>query len=678
MPDTEFQGFRISPQQRRLWSLQRIEGNTPYRVRGRVMLEGEINPTTLKEALHQTIVWHEVLRTIVRRLPGMEFPVQVIQDEPAFEFMVHDLSELSLADREATVSRLWEETTPFDLANGPLLKASLLTLSPGEHQLHLCLPALCIDEAGLAVLVREIALAYASPAGDADRAALQYADISEVLNDLLESEETRAGRAYWSQQGVGSTEGSTEVKLPFEDRPDSGQAFAPRSLSLTCDPDLVDAIDKLARENSVSFATLLQNCWHILLWKLTGEEEITVGTAFSGRVYEGLDAAPGLFVRYLPITVDAHKNQKITEVLDHVRLAVAAAGEHQDYFDSERIAQRHSQQPGRPFFFPVGFEFVESIPAFQAGNVTWTLQQQESCTDRFVLKLRCIADAGKGLRTEFHYDGERFDTRTIERIARSYQTLVADMLHKTILGELMVLDDEQRRELLVEFNDTAISHGPTLCIHEAIEKQCERTPDHVAVSFQKQQLTYGELDAGTNQLARHLQQQGVGPEALVCVLFERSVEMIVGLVGVLKAGAAYLPLDPEQPPDRLRRMIDDGQPIVLLTQEKFLPLVSAMGAETLDVICLDRDWTSIAAEPATRIESGAAPENVAYVIYTSGSTGQPKGVTITHEAIGNRLRWMQRRFPLQADDRVLQKTVYSFDASVWELFLPLMTGARVV
>ncbi|HKV33884.1 MAG TPA: AMP-binding protein, partial [Pyrinomonadaceae bacterium] len=678
VPDTEFQGFHLSPQQRRLWPLQKIESNSPYRIRGSVLLEGEVNPKTLKEAVHQTVIWHEVLRTTVRRMPGMEFPVQVIHDEPAYEFTVHDLSHLSVADRKAAVSTLWEETAApaFDLTNGPLLKVSLLTLARGEHQLHLCLPALCTDEAGLAVLVKEIAHAYTMLTSDeqVERAALQYADISEVLNDLLESEETGAGRAYWSQQDVAS---SAEVSLPFEDYPDSGQSFTPQSLSLMFDPDLGHAVHRFARTNNVTPSILLQTCWHILLWKLAAEE-ITVGTGFSGRMYEGLDAVPGLFVRYLPIVVNQQKDQEITEVLDQVRQAVAAADEHQDYFDSVRIARRHSQQSERPFFFPVSFEFVESTPAFQTAGITWTLQTQESCTDRFVLKLRCVASAAKGLETQFHYDGERFATRTVELVARSYHTLIANILRKTILDELIVLDDEQQRELLVKFNDTARSFGPPSCLHEAIEKQCERTPDHVAVSFQQQRLTYGELDVKTNQLARRLRQQGIGPETLVCVLLERSIEMSVALVAVLKAGAAYLPLDPEQPPERLRRMIDDGQPKVLLTQEKFLPLVTAVGAESVEVICLDRDWASIATEPITRIESDAVPANVAYVIYTSGSTGQPKGVAITHEAISNRLLWMQERFPLNESDRVLQKTVYSFDASVWELFLPLMTGARVV
>jgi amino acid adenylation domain-containing protein len=671
MSQTEFQGFRLSPQQRRLWSLPQPES---YRVRVSVQLEGEIDPGVLKEALHQTILRHEILRTTFRRLPGMEFPVQVIEDEPRYEFAVHD--RLPLRTEDAI----------FDLAHGPLLHASLITLSRNEHRLELCVPALCTDEAGLVALVRDLALTYESIINDEhnDTEPLQYADISEVLNDLLESEETAAGRAYWLQPGFGATQ------VKFDDYPKPGEDFSPQSLNFTLTPCLVEKIDELARTHDVSAAILLQTCWHVLLSRITGEEEITVGTAFSGRVYEGLDAVPGLFARYLPISSEWQKDQQFGGVLAQIAQAASDANEQQDYFDFEQVGQldrtrsdatRSAATSSRqPFFFPLGFEFVESSPSFQVSGLKWTVRQQNGCTDRFVLKLRCVADASEGLQTEFHYNAESVAPETVERIARSLRALLANIVERpnTELRELNILDDEQRHKILVEFNRTSKTFGPPFCIHEAIEQQRLRTPHDTALFFEQRLLTYSELDDRANQLARYLRQKGVGPETLVCALLERGFEMMVGLLGILKAGAAYLPLDPEQPPERLKRMIDDAQPKLLLTQERFLTLTTAIGSQSLEVICVDRDWQTIASEPTLRIESGAVPGNVAYVIYTSGSTGQPKGVAITHEAICNRLLWMQEEFPLRAHDRVLQKTVYSFDASVWELFLPLMTGASVV
>jgi amino acid adenylation domain-containing protein len=674
--ESEFQGFRLSPQQRRLWALQRVETNSPYRVRATVLLEGPVDPTTLKEALHQTMIWHEVLRTTIRPVPGMDYPVQVIQEDPSYTFTNHDLSDSSASDREAAVRRLWQETeaTAFDLAQGPLVNASLLTLSPSEHVFHLCLPALCTDETGLVALVRELANAYASLTSDEheDRDALQYADISEVLNNLLESEETAAGRSYWAQQDTG---GSTAAKLIFNDYPDRGQSFTPQSLDVTFDPAQVQRIHEVARSHDVSVANFLQACWHVLLWKVTKEEVSTVGTAFSGRVYEGLDSVPGLFVRYLPISSHHEEDHHLREVLDQLRPTTNEASEQQDYFNVERLHSPHEEQP---FFFPLSFEFVESHQSFQVSNLRWTLSRAESCTDRFMLKLRCVETEGS-LRTEFHYDRERVAARTVERLARSYRTLVLNILQQpnARLGELEILDEEQRHEVLVEFNQTATTFEPPYCIHEAIEKQSARTPEQLAVVFGQERLTYSELDVRTNQLARDLRGKGVKPETLVGVLFERSIEMMVGLVGVLKAGAAYLPLDPEQPPARLKKVIDDSQPRVLLIQDKFLPLVDSIGT-ALEVVCLDSNWSTIATESPLAIESGVRPANVAYVIYTSGSTGRPKGVAISHAAICNRLLWMQERFPLCATDRVLQKTVYNFDASVWELFLPLMSGAVVV
>jgi len=677
----EVEGFRLSPQQRRLWSLQQACGPRAFRVRALVSLEGPLDVAALREAVRGVVLRHEILRTTFRRLPGMAFPVQVIQEEPAYSFDEQDLRHLDEGERVRAVESLWEGAgvAAEGLEQGAPLGVSLASLSGTSHLLVVSLPALTADEDGLAVLVRDIGETYAAMKGGAEEEegaeVLQYADIAEVLNELVESEEE--GRQARPARGHEDPAGA---QVPFESWAGGGHDFAPRVYGLGVEPGLAAKLGRLAGSHEVELADVLQACWHVLCWRLTGEAETTTGRMFKGRVYEGLDEVPGLFARYLPVSSRQEPGLRFADVLSQVARDAAEAGEGQDYFRWEYASLPARREQPHEAFLPLCFEYAEQPAALRLADLVWTFRRQEGCTERFTLKLRAVGDGAEGLTTEFHYDAERLTDARVERLARHYHTLLSSVAsgEAARVGELNILDESQRRQVLGEFNRTAEDFGPASCLHAYIEAQAARTPASTAVVFDSERLSYRELDQRSNQLARRLRRLGAGSETTVGVLFERGLEMMVGLLGVLKAGAAYIPIDPEYPRERVKGIVRDARPVLLLTQERLLSKLDGLGDEAPAVVCLERDREVIAAESTDRVDSGVTPENLAYVIYTSGSTGRPKGVQVSHRAICNRLLWMQRRFPLDPDDVLLQKTVYGFDASVWELFLPLMAGARVV
>ena len=282
-----------------------------------------------------------------------------------------------------------------------------------------------------------------------------------------------------------------------------------------------------------------------------------------------------------------------------------------------------------------------------------------------------------GLVATLEYNSDLFEAATIVRMAQHFKVLLEGIVTtpKARLSDLPLLTDRERRQLLVEWNNTQVDYPNHLCIHQLFEAQVERTPDTVVVEFEGQHLTYHQLNCRANQLAHHLQTLGIGPEILVGICMERSLEMVIGLLGILKAGGAYVPLDPDYPQERLAFMLADTQVPILLTQQV---LRDKLPEHSTHLLCLDTDWDSIASENDQNPTSSVSPDNLAYVIYTSGSTGTPKGVMNFHRGLTNRLLWMQDTYRLTSEDRVLQKTPFSFDVSIWEFFWPLLVGARLV
>ena len=316
-------------------------------------------------------------------------------------------------------------------------------------------------------------------------------------------------------------------------------------------------------------------------------------------------------------------------------------------------------------FLPFAFEFVSQPSKYFAGDVTFSIQKIYSCIERFKVKLLCWQQADS-LAAELYYDANLFEQKDIERLAAQFQAFLSSAINnpETSIAQLEILSPQELQQL-----------SPYQCIHHWIEAQANSTPNNIAVVFDNQHLTYQELNAKANNLANHLASLGVQPETVVALCIERSLDMIVGILGILKAGGAYVPLDPAYPSDRLTFMLSDAGVSVLLTQKHLQDVLPQTSAP---IVCLDQDWEAIAQHSNDTPNSTAQPENLAYVIYTSGSTGQPKGVMIPHRALCNHMLWMQTEFPITPKDRVLQKTPFSFDASVWEFYAPLLAGGQLI
>jgi amino acid adenylation domain-containing protein len=667
------EGYRLSPQQKRLWLLQQGEPGRPYCAQCNVRLDGPLDPALLKDAVQSAVDRHEILHTTFYRQPGAKTPVQVIAERGVVSWDEVSLAHFDLQEQEDGIEKLYraDRDRSFDFTGDSLLRVSLVVLSAKRHVLLLSLPALCADACALENLVVEIALSYAASSEGRSRyeEVAQYLPFSEWQNELLEDDEAADGKDYWRRQDLFS---APPVVLPSERaRPASGP-FKPDVFALDVVQALLAKLRVSADRCETSLETFLLACWQTLLWRLTGETEIVVGNMRDLRNYEGMEKTIGLFAKWLPQRCQFHEKDQFTEILRVVHQHTVEAEEWQEYFVWE-LPGNAAERSGFP---PVGFEYAQRDGDSLAGGVTFRISNQYVCQDRFKVKLSCIERNGS-LLTEFHYDSLSFHANDIKRLAAEFHTLLASAVHnpKMTIGMLEIVSSSEREQLLVEFNQTAVEFPQGKHLAQLFEEQAARTPAAVALVYEGECVNYGELNRRANQLAWHLQGRGVGPEVVVGLCVERSPEMALGLLGILKAGGAYLPLDPAYPAQRLEFMLADTQAKVLLTQER---LVKDLPAHQAEVLCLDRDWESFTQHGTENLNVTLAAENLAYVIYTSGSTGQPKGVLVSQGAICNHMSWMQATFSFGIDDVVLQKTPFSFDASVWEFYAPLFAGGRLV
>ena len=675
------EGFRLSPQQERLWILQQ-DGNLPYRVQCTVLIEGDFDIARFQSALQTVIDGHEILRTSFRFIPGMVTPLQVIADSNIVpNLQQHDLSNIAIWDQKSSVERLFRDelVRPFDLDQGSPLHLSLIKLSPGRSVLLVGSPALYADATGLKNLVSKVLQAYewALQGEELSAEPMQYADISEWQNQLLESEEWEAGREYWRTQEIGDL---LNLRLPLEKHLDNHhEEFSPRILDAPISAGLVVKIKALAQAHETEAADVMLGCWVTLLHKLTGSREVMVSVAGNGRGIGELAGALGLLARSLPVRAKFESGAKFLGVMGEVRLLREEAERWQDYFSYQQLRERR-QRPGTELLYPFGFEWQEQAEGVSGGGLSWRITEQWECLEPQKVKLVCVEERSGAWRLQWQYDERVLSAVAMERLAGQYEVVLEQVVRggaELRVEELEVISERERWEVVEEYNRTAAEYEGGESLAALFEAQVGRTPEAVALVYEAEQVSYRELNQRANQVGHYLQGLGVGAETLVAVMMERSVELVVGLLGVLKAGGAYVPVDPEYPQERVRYMLEDCGARVLLTQAGLVEQSERAAATGCAVVKMDSEWERIAAASEENVPSGVNGANLAYVIYTSGSTGRPKGVMISHQAIRNRLLWMQTVFPLTKSDRILQKTSVSFDASVWELFLPLMAGAQL-
>ncbi|MEA5622684.1 non-ribosomal peptide synthetase [Nostoc sp. UHCC 0251] len=619
--------FRLSTQQKHLWLLQQDGSSLPYRTQCTVLIEGILNIEALEIALNTVINRHEILRTTFKSSPGEIIPFQVITDSNLPPIYQHDLATLTPLEQEAEIAAILQKMSQldFDFAQAPILNVSLIILSPQKHLLLLCLPSLCADGVTLKNLVHEISYNYGGlPKKQLQQEAMQYADYSEWQHELLIAEDTKEGRKYWEKQDISAI---FNFKLPGENQSAKSREFQPESIAIAIDPHTVAKLKNLIRQYDISISVFLQTIWHIHLWRLTGESNLIVGVAYDGRQYEELQPSLGLFARYLPIHANLAANLQFLEVLKQINESTRQQTKWQDYFSWNEINLS---------WFPVSYNFVEETEQYFADNLVIYIDKQLTYIDQFKLNLSCCVNKNQEIVAEFHYDSNLFRAEDIKRWAGQFQMLLASAIENplTLISKLEILSEVERQQLLLWCNNTETNYSKFQCIHQLFEKQADSTPDNVAVVFENQQLTYAQLNARANQLARYLQDLGVGPEVLVAICLERSHLIIIALLAILKAGGAYVPLDPQLPKERQVLILEDTQATVVLTQE-----FSAwnLPEHRARVVSLDADWHIIAEKSNENLFSLVTPENLIYVLYTSGSTGKPKGVAVEHQQMCNYL-----------------------------------------
>lgn len=669
-------GFQLAPQQKRLWLLQQ-HNHQVYRALCAVEITGNLNFFTLKTALESVVQRHQILRTSFNCLPGMNMPLQVIADTSNISIQYHDCSGIETDRHQQKIADLITSFKQhvFDFKQSHSLQISLVILSPSQHILLLNLSSLYADRISLNNLVAEISRSYTTceQSTEFSDESVQYILFSEWQNELLQAPEVEIGLEYWRQQDISNI---SSLKLPIENWPVSEAKFTPEVLTDTIAPELVAKIATVAAEFDTSEALLLLTCWQILLWRLTGIAEMVVGSHFDGRPEKELQETLGLFARYLPIVCHLESNLKFGEILEKVILSQHQNYDWQECFTWDQVSTVDDNVKNLPFF-PFCFDFSERPCNLSTGSqLSFSLLQSYVCFDRFKVKLSFVHHHDR-LVAELYYDAELFSPTDIADLSVQYQTLLESVIQNphAAIEELEILNNGQRQRLLVDFNNTQIDFPQVQCLHQLFVAQVERTPDNIAVVYADQQITYSQLNNQANQLAHYLQKLGVKPDVMVGICMERSLEMVIALLGVLKAGGAYLPIDPLYPRERIAWIVEDAQMPAILTQQRLLDILSEHRGE---IICLDTNWDLIAQESEANPVSNVTIDRLAYVIYTSGSTGKPKGAMLPHRAICNHMLWMQAEFPLTATDKVLQKTPFSFDASVWEFYAPLLVGAQLL
>lgn len=669
------EGYRLSPQQKRLWLLRKNERSAAYGAHCVVRIDGDLNRAALKSALNAVVVQHEILRTTFQYLPGISLPLQVVNGIGAQWREGHDFSGLDADQQQAGIEELFREAkqTRFDFERGPLLHASVTRLSPSSNILLLGLPSVCADKKAITNLVRKIALSYeAHRLGRELRdEPMQYADISESLTDMLQSEDTEAGREYWRAYDISKP---YDLRLPFNASPDNEAGFSPSFLARTITPELAARLQTLAQKHDATSSELLLACWQALLWRITNQQEFIIGVAFQGRTFEGLEELPGLFEKYLPLYFKMEGDTKFVELLKHVNDATLQLAQWQDYFSWDDL---NNADGGEPLdFFSACFEFEERFAGLTVGDATFSIARQYSCTDRFNIKLSCV-DAGNSLITEFHYDPCALSLEDVEPLAEQFHTLlscaVADP--ENTIGRLEILSPDARRRLLADFNKTKRDFPNNKYVSRWIEEQAEIRPNDTAVVFGNTRFSFAEINSRANQLAHYLRALGVGPDALVGICLERSAEMVVAILGILKAGGAYVPLDPTYPKERLTFMLANMQARVLITQQD---LIGHLESQSTRLIILDQEQEQVSRHSVDNLVSRIDEDNLAYVIYTSGSTGRPKGVMITHGGLMNYLNWASEAYKVAEGQGAPVHSSIGFDLTVTSLFPHLMAGRRVV
>jgi natural product biosynthesis luciferase-like monooxygenase protein/amino acid adenylation domain-containing protein len=680
----------LSFAQQRLWFLTQLDPDSPlYNNPIAIRLDGPLDLPALKLSLNTIVQRHEALRTTFYAVDGK--PAQIIAPFLKLKIEMVDVPDLPEPSHTNEIRRLvFEEgRRAFDFVNGPLIRAALLRESPTRYVLLLTVHHMVSDGWSLEVIYQELGALYknlskgqTSPLPDLP---VQYVDYALWQRRWMQGEVLESQLDYWKKK---LAQPLSALQLPTDRPRRAVESFNGGNETLVLHKRLSESLKGLSQREEVTLFMLLLAAYNALLYRHSGQEDILVGTPIANRNRAELEGLIGFFANTLVIRTDLSGNPSFRELLSRVREEAFGAFAHQD-LPFERLVEE--LQPDRDTtrnpLFQVVFA-MQNVPAAPLDMGELVVSRLEggggsskghmvvdNGTSKFDLSLYAI-EKPEGLSFTFEYNSDLFNSDRIRRMLQHLQVLLESILEnpEERIAALPLLSAAERTQLIATCS-RGVDHPTEQCLHHLFEVQVRRTPDAVAVVFEKQRATYEQLNQKANRLAHYLRSLGVGPDVLVGLFMERSVETVVAILAILKAGGAYLPMDPAYPADRLAFMLDDARTSVLLTETK---LLDSLPAHSVRTICLDDAETVMRSQPVTNPASPVAPEHIAYVIYTSGSTGKPKGCIITHRNVARLIRATEQWYGFNKQDVWTLFHSFAFDFSVWEIWGALLYGGRLV
>ncbi|HKD02411.1 MAG TPA: condensation domain-containing protein, partial [Terriglobales bacterium] len=680
-PDLETQKVYVFPvtfAQQRLWFLDQLQPNSAsYNVAWSIRISGQLQIPALERTLNEIVRRHEVLRTVFSEKDGE--PVQVVSASQELPLPVRDLSSHPEREAEAQQAAEREAKQPVDLRNGPLVRAQLLRLSDKEHILLLTLHHIIFDGWSRRIFVQELGALYEafcagkpSPLSDPP---LQYADYAVWQRRHFQGKHLEKQLAFWKDQLAGVP---ASLDLPTDRARPAVQSFRGAVKTFSFPEELSAHLGRFSREQNATPFMILLAAFQTLLARYSGQDDVVVGTPIANRNRTEIEGLIGFFANTLVLRTRVSDSVSFSDLLAQVKHTALEAYAHQDIPFEKLVEElRPERSLSHNPLFQVLFS-LQNAPrqAFELQGLQLQPLEVAGSTAKFDLSL-FLVETAEGLRGRMEYNTDLFDEATIARMLEHYRVLLEGAMANPALpvSQLPLLGESERRQILQEWNATGFDYPRQICLHELFERQVERTPEAVACVAEGESLTYRELNRRANQLAHFLKKRGLGSGQRVGLFIERTLAMMVGPLGIQKSGAAYVPLDPSYPAERLRLTLDDAQAPVLLTQQS---LLSSLPEHQAEVVCLDSDWEKIAQESTANPLSGATPEDLVYVIFTSGSTGRPKGVEVPHRAVVNLLTFMGKELEMGAEDVFPALASFAFDMSIPELYLALVTGGRVI
>src|ERR1700728_3798001 len=676
----------LSFAQQRLWFLAQMEGvSEAYHIPFGLRLKGDLDRAALRRALNRVVVGHEALRTtfvFVDEEPGQ--PIAAAEAS-GFLLVEHDLREHSDAEEELERLMELENGASFDLETGPLIRGRLIRLCEDEHVLLITMHHIVSDGWSMGVLGNELSVLYSAfRRGEEDplpELEIQYADYAVWQREWIEGEILQEQAAYWKTALAGA---SALLELPTDHARPSQQSFAGAFAGLVLDKELTAGLKELSHRHGTTLYMTLLAAWAALLASLSGQQDVVIGTPTANRGRAEVENLIGFFVNTLAVRLDLSGSPTVSELFQRAKTQALAAQQHQD-IPFEQVVE--ILQPVRSLAHSPLFQVMFAWQNNEEGTLELpglellALRSSPQRVAKFDLTLS-LAEAGNTIVGGIEYATALFEPATIERYLGYLRNLLEAMVadDTRIIERLPILPEAERGRVLYGWNETKAEYPSDKWVHELFEAQVAKTPDAIAAVFEDTELSYGELNRRANQLAHYLRELRVSPDDRVAICVERGLEMVIALLAVLKAGGAYVPLDPSYPEERLRWMLEDSEPVVLLTEGHLRGLFAGMG-EQVRVVVDVKDWEVWSEEGESnpeRAETGLTSRHLAYVIYTSGSTGKPKGVMVEHAALSNTLQGMSDHLQLSGAERTAFVSGQAFDISLWEVLAVLMVGGRAV